>query len=168
VTIPVAVKLSPFYTAFAHVARALDGAYADGLVLFNRFYQPDIDVEELAAVRSLHLSDSSELRLRLHWIAMLAGRVRASLAVTGGVHTALDVVKATMAGAHVTQMVSALLMRGPGHVRTVLQDLDRWLVEHEWESLAAMRGNMSFSKVPDPDAYERANYMLMLQTWRST
>ena len=168
VTIPVAVKLSPFYTAFAHVARALDGAYADGLVLFNRFYQPDIDVEELTAVRSLHLSDSSELRLRLHWIALLAGRVRASLAVTGGVHTALDVVKATMAGAHVTQMVSALLMRGPGHVRTVLQDLDRWLVDHEWESLAAMRGNMSFSKVPDPDAYERANYMLMLQSWRST
>jgi dihydroorotate dehydrogenase (fumarate) len=167
VTIPVAVKLSPFYTAFAHVARALDRAYADGLVLFNRFYQPDIDVEELTAIRSLHLSDSSELLLRLHWIALLAGHVRASLAVTGGVHTALDVVKATMAGAHVTQMVSALLMRGPGHVRTVLQDLDRWLVEHEWESLAAMRGNMSFSKVPDPDAYERANYMLMLQSWRS-
>jgi dihydroorotate dehydrogenase (fumarate) len=167
VTIPVAVKLSPFYTAFAHVARALDRAYADGLVLFNRFYQPDIDVEELTAIRSLHLSDSSELLLRLHWIALLAGRVRASLAVTGGVHTALDVVKATMAGAHVTQMVSALLMRGPGHVRTVLQDLERWLVEHEWESLAAMRGNMSFSKVPDPDAYERANYMLMLQSWRS-
>jgi len=167
VTIPVAVKLSPFYTAFAHMAKALDGAYADGLVLFNRFYQPDIDVEELTAIRSLHLSDSSELLLRLHWIALLAGHVRASLAVTGGVHTALDVVKATMAGAHVTQMVAALLMRGPGHVRTVLQDLDRWLVEHEWESLAAMRGNMSFSKVPDPDAYERANYMLMLQSWRS-
>lgn len=166
VTIPVAVKLSPFYTAFAHMARALDRAYADGLVLFNRFYQPDIDVEELTATRSLHLSDSAELRLRLHWVAMLAGRVRASLAVTGGVHTALDVVKSTMAGAHVTQMVSALLMRGPGHVQTVLHDLERWLVEHEWESLGAMRGNMSFSKVPDPDAYERANYMLMLQSWR--
>ncbi len=166
VTIPIAVKLSPFYTAFAHTARELDRAYADGLVLFNRFYQPDIDVEELTATRSLHLSDSSELRLRLHWVALLSGRVRASLAVTGGVHTALDVVKATMAGAHVTQMVSALLMRGPGHVRTVLHDLEQWLNEHEWESLAAMRGNMSFSKVPDPDAYERSNYMLMLQSWR--
>jgi dihydroorotate dehydrogenase (fumarate) len=92
--------------------------------------------------------------------------VRASLAVTGGVHTALDVVKATMAGAHVTQMVSALLLRGPDHLRTLLDDLDRWLSEHEWESLGAMRGNMNFSKVPDPDTYERANYMLMLQTWK--
>ena len=97
------------------------GPGADGLVLFNRFYQPDIDAEELAATRTLHLSDSSELRLRLHWMAILSGRVRASLAVTGGVHTALDVVKATMAGAHVTQMVSALLMHGPGHLRTVLR-----------------------------------------------
>ncbi len=96
-----AVKLSPFYTAFANVARELDRAGADGLVLFNRFYQPDIDAEELTATRTLHLSDSSELRLRLHWMAILSGRVRASLAVTGGVHTALDVVKATMAGAHV-------------------------------------------------------------------
>jgi dihydroorotate dehydrogenase (fumarate) len=166
ITIPVAVKLSPFYTAFAHVARELDRAYADGLVLFNRFYQPDIDPEELTTSRSLHLSDSSELLLRLHWLAILSGRVRASLAVTGGVHTALDVVKATMAGAHVTQVVSALLKRGPAHVRTLLSDLERWLGEHEWESLSAMRGNLSFSKVPDPDAYERANYMLMLQSWR--
>ncbi len=167
VTIPVAVKLSPFYTAFAHTAREIDRAHVDGLVLFNRFYQPDIDVEELTATRSLHLSDSSELLLRLHWTAILSGRVRASLAVSGGVHTALDVVKATMAGAHVTQMVSALLLRGPGHVRTVLNDLEAWLTEHEWESLNVMRGNMNFTKVPDPDAYERANYMLMLQGWRS-
>jgi dihydroorotate dehydrogenase (fumarate) len=166
VTIPVAVKLSPFYSAFAHTARELDRVYADGLVLFNRFYQPDIDVEELAATRTLHLSDSSELRLRLHWIAILSGRVRASLAVTGGVHTAVDVVKATMAGAHVTQMVSALLMRGPGHLRVVLDELEQWLIEHEWDSLSAMRGNMNFLKVPDADAYERANYMLMLQGWR--
>jgi dihydroorotate dehydrogenase (fumarate) len=166
VTIPVAVKLSPFYTAFAHLARELDRNGADGLVLFNRFYEPDIDPEELAATRTLHLSDSSELRLRLHWMAILSGRVRASLAVTGGVHTALDVVKATMAGAHVTQMVSALLMHGPRHLRTVLNDLAAWLQEHEWPSLAEMRGNMSLLKVPDPDAYERANYMLMLQGWR--
>ena len=167
VTIPVAVKLSPFYAAFAHVAREFDRAGADGLVLFNRFYQPDIDPEELAATRTLHLSDSTELRLRLHWLAILSGRVRPSLAVTGGVHTALDVVKATMAGAHVAQMVSALLMHGPVHLRTVLTDLAVWMQEHEWDSLGKMRGNMSLFKVPDPDAYERANYMLMLQGWRA-
>jgi len=166
VGIPVAVKLSPFYTAIAHLARELDRAGADGLVLFNRFYQPDIDAEELSATRTLHLSDSSELLLRLHWMAILSGRVRASLAVTGGVHTALDVVKATMAGAHVTQMVSALLMHGPGHLRTVRDGLAAWMEKHEWDSLSTMRGNMSLFKVPDPDAYERANYMLMLQGWR--
>jgi len=167
VTIPVAVKLSPFYAAFANLARELDRAGADGLVLFNRFYQPDIDPVELAATRALHLSDSSELRLRLHWMAILSGRVRASLAVTGGVHTALDVVKATMTGAHVTQMVSALLRHGAGYLRTVLDDLAVWMEKYEWDSLATMRGNMSLLKVPDPDAYERANYMLMLQGWRA-
>ncbi|MEQ1896764.1 MAG: dihydroorotate dehydrogenase-like protein [Vicinamibacterales bacterium] len=166
VTIPVAVKLSPFYAALANLARELDRAGADGLVLFNRFYQPDIDPHELAATRTLHLSESSELRLRLHWMAILSGHVTASLAVTGGVHTAIDVVKATMAGAHVTQMVSALLVHGPGHLRTVLGDLMAWMHEHEWESLGAMRGNLNLSRVPDPDAYERANYMLMLQGWR--
>lgn len=167
VTIPVAVKLSPFYTAIANVARALDQAGADGLVLFNRFYQPDIDAGELTATRTLHLSDSSELRLRLHWMAILSGRVRASLAVTGGIHTALDVVKATMSGAHVTQTVSALLMHGPEHLRSVVADLAAWMDEHEWDSLDRMRGNMSLAKVPDPDAYERANYMLLLQSWRA-
>jgi dihydroorotate dehydrogenase (fumarate) len=166
VTIPVAVKLSSFYTALAHLARELDVAGADGLVLFNRFYQPDIDPEGLAAIRRLHLSDSSELLLRLHWMAILSGRVRASLAVSGGVHAALDVIKATMAGAHVTQMVSALLMNGPAHFQRVLDGLASWMTEHEWDSLADMRGNMSLLKVPDPDAYERANYMLMLQGWR--
>jgi dihydroorotate dehydrogenase (fumarate) len=167
VAIPVAVKLSPFFAGLAHLARELDRAGADGIVLFNRFYQPDIDVDELAAVRTLHLSDSSELLLRLHWMAILSGRVRASLAVTGGVHTAVDVVKATMAGAHATQMVSALLRRGPAHLGTVLADLEAWLEEHEWNSLSEMRGNMNLFKVPDPEAYERANYMLMLQSWRS-
>jgi dihydroorotate dehydrogenase (fumarate) len=135
-------------------------------VLFNRFYQPDIDAEGLTVARTLQLSDSSELLLRLHWTAILSGRVRASLAVTGGVHTALDVVKATMAGAHATQMVSALLTHGPLRVRTVLEDLVAWLQEHDWNSLSEMRGNMNLLKVPDPDAYERANYMLMLQGWR--
>ena len=163
--IPVAVKLSPFFTSIAHLARELDDVGADALVLFNRFYQPDIDIEELTVSRTLHLSDSSELLLRLHWMAILAGRVKASLAVTGGVHTALDVVKATMAGADVTQMVSALLIHGPAHLRTILNDLRTWMEEHEWRSLSEMRGNMSLFKVADPAAYERANYMALLQTW---
>ena len=163
VRVPVAVKLSPFFSALAHMAAKLDDAGADGLVLFNRFYQPDIDVEGLVANRTLHLSNSSELLLRLHWMAILSGRVRASLAVTGGVHSAVDVLKATMAGAHVTQMVSALLLYGPTHLATVLGDVRAWMEEHEWSSLSEMRGNMSLRKVPDPDAYERANYMRMLQ-----
>jgi dihydroorotate dehydrogenase (fumarate) len=165
VTIPIAVKLSPFFSALAHLTRDLDGAGADGLILFNRFYQPDIDVEELAVSPTLHLSDSSELLLRLHWTAILSGQVRASLAVTGGVHTALDVIKATMAGAHVTQMVSALLRHGPDHLRTVVRDIVTWMTDHEWSSLSEMRGNMSLRKVPDPEAYERAHYIHMLQGW---
>ena len=163
--IPLAVKLSPFFTAFAHFARQLDGAGADGLVLFNRYYDPDIDVQELNVLRTLQLSDSAELPLRLRGIAALAGRIKASLAVTGGVHTALDVVKSTMAGAHITQMVSALLKNGPGHLRKVRADLEAWMEENEWSSLNEMRGNMSQERIPNPQIYERANYMLMLQTW---
>ena len=164
--IPVAVKLSPFFASFAHFALQLDAVGADALVLFNRFYQPDIDVVELTALPTLTLSDSSELPLRLLWTAMLAGRVNASLAVTGGVHTAVDVVKATMAGAHVTQMVSALLKNGPGHLRKVRADLEAWMEENEWASLDEMRGNMSLERVPDAKVYERANYMMMLQSWQ--
>jgi dihydroorotate dehydrogenase (fumarate) len=163
--IPLAVKLSPYFTAFAHFARQLDGAGADGLVLFNRYYDPDIDVQELNVLRTLQLSDSADLPLRLRGIAALAGRVKASLAITGGVHTALDVVKSTMAGAHVTQMVSALLRNGPGHLRKVRADLEAWMEENEWSSLNEMRGNMSQERIPNPQIYERANYMLMLQTW---
>jgi dihydroorotate dehydrogenase (fumarate) len=163
--IPVAVKLSPFFTAFSHFAHQLDGAGADGLVLFNRYYDPDIDVRELNVLRTLQLSDSSELPLRLRGIAALAGRVKASLAVTGGVHTALDVVKSTMAGAHITQMVSALLQNGPGHLRKVRADLEAWMEDNEWSSLNEMRGNMSQERIPNPKIYERANYMLMLQSW---
>jgi dihydroorotate dehydrogenase (fumarate) len=166
--IPVAVKLSPFFTAFAHFARALDGAGADGLVLFNRYYDPDIDVQELNVLRTLQLSDSSELPLRLRGIAALAGRVKASLAVTGGVHTALDVVKSTMAGAHITQMVSALLQNGPSHLRKVRAELEAWMEENEWSSLNEMRGNMSQERIPNPQIYERANYMMMLQSWERT
>jgi len=166
--IPLAVKLSPYFTAFAHFARQLDNAGVDGLVLFNRYYDPDIDVQELNVLRTLQLSDSSELPLRLRGIAALAGRVNASLAVTGGVHTALDVVKSTMAGAHITQMVSALLRNGPGHLKKVRTDLEAWMEENEWSSLNEMRGNMSQERIPNPQIYERANYMLMLQTWERT
>jgi len=163
--IPVAAKLSAFFTAFAHFALQLDAAGADGLVLFNRFYEVDIDIKDLEVLRSLHLSDSSELLLRLRGLAALSGRVKASLAVTGGVHTAVDVVKSTMAGAHVTQMVSALLKNGPGYLSKVRADLEAWMEENEWSSLNEMRGNMSQQRVPNPNVYGRANYMLMLQSW---
>ena len=164
-TIPLAVKLSPYFTSFGHFARELERAGADGLILFNRYFDPDIDVHELHVSRTLELSDSSELPPRLRRIAALAGRIQASLAVTGGVHTALDVVKSTMAGAHVTQMVSALLKNGPAHLKTVLADLKIWLEENEWSSLNEMRGNMSQERIPNPQVYDRANYMMMLQTW---
>jgi dihydroorotate dehydrogenase (fumarate) len=168
IRIPIAVKLSPFITAPANVARQLDEVGVSGLVLFNRFYQPDINVDELAVSRTLDLSDSSELLLRTTWTAILSGRVKASLAITGGVHTALDVVKATMAGAHVTQMVSALLLHGPEYLGEVLVELQEWMAEHKWNSLSEMRGNMGLGKVPNPELYERANYMVMLQSWRRT
>jgi dihydroorotate dehydrogenase (fumarate) len=165
-SIPVAVKLSPFFSAFAHFACELDRAGADALVIFNRFYQPDIDPAELQLSSELHLSTSSDLLLRLHWTAILAGRVQASLAITGGVHTSVDVVKATMAGAHVTQAVSTLLKHGPARLRAMVAGLKAWMREHEWYSLGEMRGNMSLERVPDPAAYERGNYMRMLQGWK--
>jgi len=165
VKIPVAVKLSPFFASFAHFALQLDREGADGLVLFNRFYETDIDAKELSLTRALHLSDSSELLLRLRGIAALAPLVNGSLAVTGGVHTALDVVKSIMAGAHVTQMVSALLMYGPNYLRKVREELEQWMEENEWDSLGRMRGNMAVDKAPNAKAYERGNYMMMLQSW---
>jgi dihydroorotate dehydrogenase (fumarate) len=161
--IPIAVKLAPLLTAFANFAKSLDNAHADGLVLFTRFHRVDIDVEELDVVRSLPLSDSSELPLRLRGTAALAGRINASIGITGGVHTGLDVIKATMAGAHGTQMVSALLRNGPGHLRTVRREVESWMEEHEWSSLGEMRGNMSFGRIPDPAAYERENFRKSLR-----
>lgn len=163
VRIPVAVKLAPLLTAFANFAKQLDAAGADGLVLFTRFHRVDIDVEGLEVVRTLPLSDSSELPLRLRGTAALSGRIKASLAITGGVHTALDVVKATMAGAHATQMVSALLRHGPDHLRTIRRGIESWMKEHEWDSLGEMRGNMSLERIPDPAAYERANFRMALR-----
>lgn len=163
--VPVAVKLSPFYSAFAHLAQEIDRAGADGLVLFNRFYQPDIDVEELEVVRTLELSTPSELPLRLRWLAILYGHVGASLAVTGGVHRPLDAIKAVMAGASAVQVVSALLEKGPGHLTALRDGMARWLEEHEYDSLEQMRGSMSLRHCPNPRAYERANYMEILQSW---
>jgi dihydroorotate dehydrogenase (fumarate) len=161
--IPVAVKLAPLLTAFAHFAKQLDTAGADAFVLFTRFHRVDIDVAELEVIRTLPLSDSSELPLRLRGVAALAGRVKASLAITGGIHTGLDVIKATMAGAHATQMVSALLRNGPGHLRKVRNEIESWMQENEWSSLGEMRGNMSFERIPDPAAYERANFRMALR-----
>jgi len=166
VTIPVAVKLSPFYSSLPNLARSLDEAGADGLVLFNRFYQPDIDVEALEATPSLHLSDSSELLLRIRWLAILTGQVRASLAASGGVHTGLDAVKAIMAGASAVQVVSRLLQDGPGQLKTIVGAMRQWLADHEYESLEQARGSMSLRTSPDPSAFERGNYMKILRSWR--
>jgi dihydroorotate dehydrogenase (fumarate) len=165
IRIPVAVKLSPFFSSLPHVAREIDRAGADGLVLFNRFYQPDIDIEHLDIVPRLRLSDSSELLLRLRWLAILSGQVRASLAITGGVHTAEDAIKALMAGAHAVQVVSALLRHGTGYLRRLREVIAAWMEEHEYESLAQMRGSMSLERSPDPELFERANYMRILQSW---
>jgi dihydroorotate dehydrogenase (fumarate) len=156
--IPVAAKLSPLFTAFANFAGQLDAAGVDGLVLFTRFHKVDLDVVELEVLRSTTLSDSSELQLRLRAAAVLTGRVKASLAVSGGVHTALDVVKATMAGANVTQLVSAIVKNGPRYLRTLCDELKEWMSANEWNSLDEMRGNMSFQRIPNPVAYERAAY----------
>ncbi|HPD30115.1 MAG TPA: dihydroorotate dehydrogenase-like protein [Phycisphaerae bacterium] len=166
VKVPVAVKLSPFYSSFANVARELEKVGADGLVLFNRFYQPDIDVDNLEVIQHLTLSTSAELPLRLRWLAILSGRVSPSLAVTGGVHTPLDAIKAVMCGAHAVQIVSALLQNGPQYIRTMIRKVSAWLEEHDYASLRQMQGSMSLQKCPDPQAFIRGNYMKLLQTWR--
>jgi dihydroorotate dehydrogenase (fumarate) len=165
VGIPIAIKLSSFYTSLPHFAAQLDDAGADALVIFNRFYQPDIDVDELEVRHQLHLSDPSELLLRLRWLAILSGCVGGSLAVTGGVHSALDAIKAVMCGAHAVQMVSALLQHGPEHLGRVREDLREWLEQNEYESLGQMQASMDLTRCPDPRAYERANYIRVLQSW---
>ena len=166
VKIPVAVKLSPFFSSLPNFARQLELAGADGLVLFNRFYQPDIDVEKLEAAPTLHLSDPSELLLRLRWLAIVQPAISAPLAVSGGVHSGLDAVKSVMAGASVVQVVSALLKRGPEYLKIIRSEMEHWMEEHEYASLAQMRGSMSLAKCPDPNAFSRANYMRILQSWR--
>lgn len=165
IRIPLAVKLTPFYTAFAGVVGRLEAAGADGLVLFNRFYQSDIDVETLEVRSNLRLSTSSELLLRLHWLAMLSGRIHASLAVTGGVHTVLDAVKALLSGAHAVQMVSAILQQGPRHFRHIEQGLREWMARHEYDSIDAFRGRLNLRHSTNLAYFERLNYLRILQTW---
>jgi dihydroorotate dehydrogenase (fumarate) len=165
VSIPVALKLGHAFSAMANLARRLDGAGVDGLVLFNRFYQPDFDLEALDVVPRLTLSSSYEVLLRLHWVAILYGRVRADLAVTGGIHTAEDVVKAMMAGARAAMLTSALLKHGIEVLRVVRANLSAWLEAHEYTSVRQMQGSMSYRSVPDPAAFERANYMRVLSSF---
>ena len=163
--IPVAVKLSPFFSSMAHMAKRLDDAGADALVLFNRFYQADFDIESLEPEPHLLLSDPCELPLRLHWVAILSGSLRPSLAITGGVHSAKDVVKCMMAGSQVAMMTSALIQNGVRYPRRMLDDLVRWMTEHEYESIQQMRGSMSYHAAPNPGAFERNNYMKMLSSY---
>src|SRR6266700_2116314 len=165
VKLPIAVKLSPFFTSIPNVAKRLVEAGAHGLVLFNRFYQPDFDLDELKVVPDLDLSTSHELRLPLRWIAILYGRIAADFALTSGVHTAQDVLKAMMAGANVAMMTSALLTNGVGRLMHILNDLQEWMEEHEYASIRQMRGSMSQQAVADPAAFERANYMKALSSF---
>ncbi len=165
-SIPVAVKLSPFYSSLPNLAARLAHAGAQALVLFNRFYQPDFDLETLEVVPRLVLSNSHELRLPLRWVAILYGQVPVDFAITSGVHTHEDVLKAIMAGAHVAMMASALLHHGVERIQAVLQEMRQWMEEREYESVAQMRGSLSQLHCSEPAAFERANYMKVLQSWR--
>lgn len=165
VTIPVAMKLNPYFSATANMATRLSNVGANGLVLFNRFYQPDLDPEKLEVVPHLILSQSYEMRLPLRWIAILYGRVSADLALTTGVHTTEDVIKGIMAGANVTMMASELLQRGVGRIVRVLAELKTWMIEHEYESLTQMKGSLSQINCAEPAAFERANYMRVLSSY---
>lgn len=165
VTIPLAVKLGPFFSSLPNFANRLVKIGANGLVLFNRFLQPDIDTETLEVVPSLNLSTSAELRLPLRWVAILYGRVKADLALTGGVHTAQDVLKAMMAGANVTMVASEFIAHGVGRAKEILSDMSDWMTTFEYESIRQMRGSMSQSAVADPAAFERANYMKALTSY---
>ena len=165
VKIPVAIKIGHAFSALAHLAQRLDRAGADALVLFNRFYLPDFDLERLEVVPRLTLSSSHELLVRLHWVAILYGHIRASLAVTGGVHEGEDALKAMMAGARVAMMTSALLKRGIEHLSVVRAGMLAWMEAHEYESIEQMQGSMSYRSVREPAAFERANYMKVLSSY---
>jgi dihydroorotate dehydrogenase (fumarate) len=166
ISIPVAMKLSPYFSSMANMAKKLDEAGADALVLFNRFYQPDFDLEALEVLPTVHLSSSEEIRLPLRWIAILYGNIKAGMAASTGVHTHLDALKMFMAGADVAMMCSALLEHGPQHLGTVLNDLRQWMLEKEYSSISQMKGSMSQRAVAEPAAFERANYMKALNSWK--
>jgi dihydroorotate dehydrogenase (fumarate) len=166
VSIPVAMKLSPYFTAMPRIAHALDIAGADALVLFNRFYQPDLDIEELTVGPHLVLSTSDELRLPLRWIAILYDRVQCSLALTTGVHTPEDAIKAVMAGADIANTTSALLHHGIDYITTLVEGFDRWMEEHDYANVEQMKGSLSQRNVAEPAAFERANYMKTLQSYK--
>ncbi len=166
VTIPVAIKIGPYFSALANMAKRLDQAGADGLVLFNRFYQPDIDLEQLEVVPDLSLSSSYDMRLPLRWIGVLYGHIKANLAATTGIHTSEDVLKMIMSGADVTMLCSALLKHGPNHVKVILKGMEEWMKEHEYVSVAQMKGSMSQKSCVNPEAFERANYMKTLQSYK--
>jgi dihydroorotate dehydrogenase (fumarate) len=166
VKVPVAMKLSPYFSSTAGMAKQLAQAGADGLVLFNRFYQPDIDLVQLEVVPDLILSNPFEMRLPLRWIAVLHGNVEASLAATTGIAAGQDVIKMIMAGADVTQVCSVLLRKGPGELGTILRDMQAWMDQNEYASVEQMKGSMSQRACPDPSAFERANYMKTLNSYR--
>lgn len=167
VNIPVALKLSPFFSALANMAKQFDEAGANALVLFNRFYQPDLDLENLEVVPNVILSTPQAMRLPLRWIAILYGRIKADLAATSGIHTAQDVLKMLMAGANVTMMASALLHHGIDYLRQVLRELETWMEEHEYDSVRQMQGSMSQKSVAEPAAFERANYIKALHSFQN-
>jgi len=167
IQIPVAVKLSPFFTNFANMAKRLDDAGANGLVLFNRFYQPDIDLESLEVVPNVLLSTPMAMRLPLRWVAILHGRIKADLAATSGIHRGTDALKCLMAGADVTMMCSVLLRRGIEHIQVVEKEITDWMQEHEYESVAQLQGSMSQEKCGDPSAFERAQYLKALASYKA-
>ncbi len=167
IRIPIAVKLVPFLTSMPNFVQRLDAIGVNGLVMFNRFYQPDIDLENMNVTPNLVLSTSDELRLRLRWVAILYEKIKADIAVTGGVHTAQDIVKAIMVGAKIAMMTSALLKYGITHIKEVLNDLESWLKEHNYQSIKEIQGIMKRRAVAEPAAFERANYMKVLQSYKS-
>ena len=165
-TIPIAIKLSPVHASLPHFAAALQEAGADGLVLFNRFFEPDIDIENLEVINEMRLSDSREVLLRLRWLAILSGLLKQTkLAVTGGVHTATDAIKTVMCGAAAVQVVAGVLRSGPERLRTMRVEMESWMAEHEYTSVESMRGCMNILRAPNPNVFSRANYMRILQTW---
>lgn len=167
VTIPVAVKLGPYFSSMANMAKRLDETGVDGLVLFNRFYQPDIDLEKLEVSPTLNLSTPQALRLPMRWVAILYGHVKCSLAATGGVHTSADALKMVMAGADIAMLCSVLLKNGVDSTASILEGMQSWMKVHEYQSLQQMRGSMSQKSCPNPEAFERANYMKVLQKHNS-